>query len=151
MPLARVQISVDKAEFVKKLSTRGNSQGLFLTYSDILTFAGAIGFRHKKRVPFDKFSRKDPDGVLQEQFKNSAVISLIALAETKDPNILVSTDEADLQRVKIFQEYANGGFEILQNELHGISSYLERTLLILYTERHKAMNELENFDITSIF
>lgn len=150
MPLARVQISIDKAEFVKKLRARDNGKGLFLTYSDILTFGAAIGFRYRKRVPFEKFSRKDPDGVLQEQFKNPAIISLIALSETKDPNILVSTDEADLRRVTIFQEYANGGFEVLQNDLHGISNDLERILLILYAERNKIVEGLDDFDIARI-
>jgi dnd system-associated protein 4 len=151
MPLARVQISQDKAELVKALRAKEDGTGLFSTYADVLTFAAAIGFKHKKRIPLGKFSRKDPDAVLQEQFRDRSIIDLIAIAETNDPKILTSDTETDLQRVAIFQEYANGGLEILSKELYGIKEPLERTLLILYLEKQRQQTDTEEFDLDQLF
>lgn len=151
MPLARVQISQDKAELVKALRAKEDGTGLFLTYADVLIFAATIGFKHRKRVPLGKFSRKDPDAVLQEQFRDRSIIDLIAIAETNDPKVLTSDPETDLQRVEIFQEYANGGLEILSRELYGIKEPLERTLLILYSERQRQQAETEEFDLDQLF
>ncbi|MBD2156150.1 DNA phosphorothioation-associated protein 4 [Leptolyngbya sp. FACHB-16] len=151
MPLARVQISQDKAEIVKALRAKEDGTGLFLTYADVLTFAASLGFQHKKRVPLGKFSRKDPDAVLQEQFRDRSVIDLIAVAETNNPKILSPDPETDLQRVEIFQEYANGGLEILSKELYGIKEPLERTLLILYAEKRRKQPDEEDFDLDQLF
>ncbi|WP_416674141.1 DNA phosphorothioation-associated protein 4 [Egbenema bharatensis] len=151
MPLARVQISQDKAELVKALRTKEDGTGLFLTYADVLTFAAALGFQRKKRIPLGRFSRKDPDAVLQEQFRDRSVIDFIAIAETNDPKILTSDQDADLQRVEIFQEYANGGLEILGQELYGIKNHLERTLLILYSQRQRQQVDTEEFDLDQLF
>lgn len=146
MALARVQISEDKAELVKALRAADDSTGPFQTYADVLTFAAALGFKRKRRSPLGKFSRKDPDAVLQEQFKNGSIIHLIAIIETQDPKILTNTDECDLARVQIFQEYVNGGLEILQSELNGVVDYSEQILLMLNLAKEQP--EAKEFDLT---
>jgi dnd system-associated protein 4 len=151
MPLARVQISQDKAELVKALRAKEDGTGLFATYADVLTFAAVLGFQQKKRSPLGKFSRKDPDAVLQEQFRDRSIIDLIAIAETDDPKILTSDQATDLQKVEIFQEYANGGLEILSQELQGVKKPLEQTLLILYLERHRQKSDTDELDLDQLF
>ncbi|HEY9626520.1 MAG TPA: DNA phosphorothioation-associated protein 4 [Coleofasciculaceae cyanobacterium] len=151
MPLARVQISQDKAEFVKALRAKEDGTGLFLTYADILTFAAVLGFQQKRKVPLGKYSRKDPDAVLQEQFRDRSIIDLIAVAEMHDSKILTADQDTDLKRVEIFQEYANGGLELLSKELYGIKQPLERMLLILYSERHRQTSDTEEFDLDQLF
>jgi len=151
MPLARVQISQDKAELVKALRAKEDGTGLFSTYADVLTFAAVLGFNQKRKIPLGKFSRKDPDAVLQEQFRDRSIIDLIAIAETHSSKILASDQDTDLQRVEIFQEYANGGLEILSKELYGIKKPLERTLLILYSERNRQTPDTEEFDLDQLF
>jgi len=151
MALARVPIDHNKAAFVKALRAKDNGTGLFSTHADILTFAAAIGFRHRKRVPIGRIIYKDPDPVLQEQFRNPLIISLIAVADTPDPKILASDDDSDRLRVQIFQEYANGGLEIMQRELYGIEEPCERTLLILYTERQRKSVDDQDFDVSQLF
>ncbi|NEQ85998.1 MAG: DNA phosphorothioation-associated protein 4, partial [Moorea sp. SIO2I5] len=60
------------------------------------------------------------------------VIKLIAIAEIKDTKILSSIDkESEEKRIHIFEEYANGGLDILRNELRGAVDYSERLLLLL--------------------
>lgn len=151
MAFARVQISEDKANIVKILRAKEDGTGVFLTYADVLIFAAALGFRHQKRSPLGKFSRKDPDPIPQDQFKNRSIIDLIAIAETHDPKILASDEEADQKKVKIFQEYANGGLELLQREVHAVEKYKEQILLILYAEKTREIASEEDFNFDGVF
>jgi dnd system-associated protein 4 len=151
MALARVPIAQDKAALVKALRAKEDGTGLFLTYADVLTLAAAIGFSKRKRVPVEKISYRDPNPVLQEQFRDPLVIKLIALADLQNPKVLAFDEEYDRLRAQIFQEYANGGLEILSKELYGIKKPLERTLLILDLERQKQRTETENFDLDQLF
>lgn len=151
MALARVPIAQDKAALVKALRAKDDGTGLFLTHADLLTLAATIGFSNRKRVPIGKIIYKDPDPVLQEQFRDPSIIKLIALAETQDPKVLASDEESDRLRVQIFQEYANGGLELMSKELYGISNPLERTLLILYSERQKQQADSEELDLDRLF
>lgn len=148
MALSRIQIAIDKAAFVKSLRTNEGDEGVFLTYGDILTFAAALGFQYKKRIPFEKISRRDPDPVLQEQFRDASIIGLLAFAETQNAKVLSLDEESDQQRAKIFQEYANGGLEILQEQLRGSVNYGDQILLFLENLRENQNPDFEEFDLT---
>lgn len=148
MAIARVQISEDKAEFVKALRGVGGETGPFQTYADVMAFAAILGFNRNTRVSLGKVSRKDPDAVLQDQFRRPILIGLIAVTATQDPKILLDDDEHDLKRVQIFQEFANGGLEILQDELRGAVDYSEQLLLFLKSQRQFQHPEIEEFDLT---
>ncbi|MGJ3248911.1 MAG: DNA phosphorothioation-associated protein 4 [Elainellaceae cyanobacterium] len=148
MAIARVQISEDKAEFVKALRGIDGETGPFQTYADVVAFAAILGMSCKIRVPLGKFSRKDPDAVLQDQFRNPVIIGLVAVAATQDPKILLDDEDHDLQRVQIFQEFANGGLEILQDKLRGAVDYSEQILLFLKAQRHQHSSGTEEFDLT---
>jgi dnd system-associated protein 4 len=78
-----------------------------------------------------------------------SVIKLIAVTATQDIKIL-STDnpQAEEARVKIFEEYANGGLEKLREELRGAVDYTERLLLILNAERFQEESTTEEFDLS---
>jgi dnd system-associated protein 4 len=148
MALSRIQIAIDKAAFVKSLRANEGGEGVFLTYGDILTFAAALGFQYKKRIPFEKASRRDPDPVLQEQFRDASIIGLLAFAETQNAKILSLDEESDQQRAKIFQEYANGGLEILQEQLRGSVNHGDQILLFLENLRENQNPDFEEFDLT---
>ena len=149
MALARVQISEDKAELVKALRDAEDGTGPFQTYADVLVFAGMLGISRAKRSPLGKFSRKDPDPVPQDQFRQTgALISLIAAIETDDLRILLPSEECDEIRIQIFQEYVNGGLEILQKELQGVIDYSEQIILLLKSERNKKDLNEDEFDLS---
>jgi dnd system-associated protein 4 len=149
MALARVHVSEDQAELVKALRDSEDGTGPFQTYADILAFAGMLGISRARRVSFEKGSRKDPDPVPQDQFRQTgALISLIAAISTEDLRILLPTEECDEARVQIFQEYVNGGLEILQTELQGVVDYSEQILLLLKAEREKNSSDGEEFDLS---
>lgn len=137
MPLARVQIAEDKAEFVKTLREAESSHSPFQTYADILLFAALVGLYHGRRVKLGKFSRKDPDPVPQDQFKEKSMIDLVAIADSLDLSLLLRDDENDQRRATIFQEYVNGGLEILQQQLSAAVDYTDLLLLNLNAIRHQ--------------
>jgi dnd system-associated protein 4 len=135
---ARVKIAKDKAELVKALKDGSDMNGPFQTYAEVIAFAAILGFHQGKRLPITEISVKDPDQVPQDQFKNRQIIDLIALNETRDPKVLLDNEACDRQRIEIFQEYANGGFEFLNQKLMGSVDYLDQILLLLNTEKHNS-------------
>jgi dnd system-associated protein 4 len=135
---ARVKIAKDKAELVKALKDGSDMNGPFQTYADVIAFAAILGFHQGKRLPLTEISIKDPDRVPQDQFKNRQIIDLIALNETHDPKILLDNETCDQQRIEIFQEYANAGFEFLNQKFIGSVDYLDQILLLLNAEKYSS-------------
>lgn len=90
----------------------------FPTFRDILLLAGAIGFQQQRRRPFSA-STGDPIRyeVLTQNPYSDVLISMVAANEVADdPEIM---DDTRLEeRVKIFEEYANGGLEFLQEQVN---------------------------------
>jgi dnd system-associated protein 4 len=143
MAIVRVYVSEDKAEFVRNLrATQGNT-GPFRTYADVVSFAAVVGFNGSRKVSLESYSRKEPDPVPQEQFRNANIIGLVALADSQDPAILRDDDECDRRRVEIFQEYVNGGLEILAAELSGTVDYAEQLLLMLKVQKDAGQSDRE--------
>jgi dnd system-associated protein 4 len=129
-----------------------NNTSPFQTYADILVFAAALGAKRKKRVTLGTISQKEPAPISLEVFASrgyDAMIRLLAIAETQEPKILSSYDiNAEEERVLIFEEYANGGLEILREELKGAVDYTDRLLLILSAERFNEETPEEEFDLS---
>ncbi|MEO0532555.1 MAG: DNA phosphorothioation-associated protein 4 [Cyanobacteria bacterium P01_A01_bin.123] len=147
MALARIHFSEDKAEFVRSLKASDFENGPFQTYADIVIFSAALGYNYRKRVLLGNYSRKDPDAVLQEQLRNPFIIQLIAIAETRDPKILSDQKENEIQRIELFEEYVNGGLEILSNELNGVVDYTEKILLMLKLAKQSNVQS-QDFDLS---
>lgn len=148
----RIRVAKDKAELVKALTAADGATGPFPTYADVIVFAAALGAKHKKRVPLGEVSKKEPAPIPQEQFLvrgYDAVINLIAVNETEELKILSLTENhINENRNDIFEEYVNGGLEMLQIELRGAVDYTERLLLILISEVVRQKKEKEEFDLS---
>ncbi|BAY43114.1 hypothetical protein SAMD00079811_06930 [Scytonema sp. HK-05] len=149
MAANRIKIAKDKVELVKALVASKDTTGPFQTYVEVMVFAAALGAKHKKRVPLEGVA-KDLSPLRQDYFTSSfaLLINLLAITEIKDIKILGDDDIADEQRIHIFEEYANGGLEILQNELRGAVDYSERLLLIVSSQRFKQEQQEEEFDLS---
>ncbi len=96
----------------------------FPTIKALQCYAAMVGFQEGRRDPFDKDEREN---IEWHTFKNddyTDYIYMIALAETKSLDVLrYDVESSDMggfkeDMVKIFEEYANGGFYILQNWLN---------------------------------
>lgn len=146
----RIKIAKDKAKLVKDLKASDETTGPFQTYVDVMVFAAAFGVKRKKRVPLVEIAR-DLDPIRRDYFDNNRcelVINLLAISETQDQNILADDEKSDEQRIKIFEEYANGGLEILQDAMRGAVDYSERLILILSAERTQPAQQEEDFDLS---
>ncbi len=148
----RIRVAKDKAELVKDLTSSDGGTGPFHTFADVIVFAAALGAKHKKRVALGEISKREPSPIRIEYFAsmgNDILIKLLAINETKDIKTLsLNEEEYERQRNSIFEEYANGGLEILQNELRGSVDYSERILLFLNYERTNKEQQEEEFDLT---
>ncbi|WP_138503366.1 DNA phosphorothioation-associated protein 4 [Nostoc sp. PA-18-2419] len=148
----RIRVAKDKAELVKDLTSSDGGTGPFNTFADVIVFAAALGAKHKKRVPLGEISKREPSPIPQEQFivrGYNTVINLIAIAEMQDIKVLsVQEGNNNEKRNYIFEEYANGGLEILQLEIRGAVDYSERILLILSHERFEENSQEEDFDLS---
>lgn len=89
-------------------------EGKFPAFRDILLFAAAVGFTQGRRVPFTVVAG-DPiryDTLVSPSFADTLVSMIAANQVGNDPEIM---DDSRLQeRVTIFEEYANGGLEYIQ-------------------------------------
>ncbi|MGY2075049.1 DNA phosphorothioation-associated protein 4 [Blastococcus sp. SYSU DS0828] len=90
----------------------------FSTFRDGLLFAAALGVRHGRRSPIGQ-SAGDPIRyeTLTGPAYAEALVSMIAANEAPDdPEIM--DDRRLEERVRIFEEYANGGLEYLQEQVN---------------------------------
>ncbi len=146
----RIKVAKDKAELLKALQAKEDTPGTFQSYADALVFAAALGMKRGQREPIAKYSDIDP--IRQDIFQNKGydqVINLLAVVSSNNPKILASTDEAEAERVKIFEEYANAGLEILEGVLKGSVNHTESLLMFLTAEREtKDVQEDEEFDLS---
>lgn len=148
----RIRVAKDKADLVKSLTSSDGGTGPFQTFADVIVFAAALGAKHKKRVVLGEISKREPSPIRLEYFAtmgHDILIKLLGINETQDIKILsLNEEEYEIKRNHIFEEYANGGLEILQNELRGSVDYSERILLFLSYERTNTDREDEEFDLS---
>ena len=145
MGVNRIRIAKDKADLIQALTASRDTTGPFQTYA-------ALGVQGKKRVSLGIISKKEPAPISLDIFVSRGydlVLKLIAIAETKDAKIISPSDAtAQEQRIRIFEEYANGGLEILRDELRGAVDYSEQLLLLLSAERFKEEVTEDSFDLS---
>lgn len=147
----RIKIAKDKADLVQSLIQINEPSGVFQTYADVMAFAAALGRKYQKRLPLEIIA-KEPSPISLEVFISRGydlLIKLLAIAETEDPKIISTYENAaEEKRAIIFEEYANGGLEKLQEDLKGAVDYSERILLIINKERFKKETENKEFDLS---
>ncbi|ELR98749.1 DNA phosphorothioation-associated protein 4 [Gloeocapsa sp. PCC 73106] len=151
MSLNRIRISKEQADFVKSLLSEDGSTGPFQTYADIIAFAAALGVIQKHSVSVTN-PAKEPAPISVEIFVSRGydwLFKLLAIALTQDPKILsVHDPQAEEQRLRIFEEYANGGLEKLRERLKGSVDYTERISLIINQTRSKKQDTPDEFDLS---
>jgi dnd system-associated protein 4 len=104
----RLNFAKDKRELIEQLA----GHRPFRENRDVLVFAAAVGWHEKRKVPL---AAKD-EPIRWETATNrrgtEALANMIAAVESGDPEIL-SDDRFD-ERLEIFEQYANGGLEVLR-------------------------------------
>ncbi len=147
----RLRIAKDKAELVQSLVDFNGNSGPFQTYADVMVFAACLGVKSQKRLPVET-PAKEPAPISLEIFISrgyDTIIKLIALTETNNIKILSQYEaESESERIRIFEEYANGGLDKLSDGLRGAVDYSERILLILSRERSQEVKSDQEFDLS---
>lgn len=152
----RIRIAQDKADLVQSLViSADNPQGVFTTYADLIAFAAVVGKKYNYPLQLEAMA-KEPSPISIDVFNSRGyepLFKLLALV-TSDKRKIISSYEQNQEeeRVKIFEEYANGGLEKLQQQLKGAVDYSERILLILTQEKQSLSQEIRNnFDLRQFF
>jgi dnd system-associated protein 4 len=145
-----IRISKDKADLVKNLVDERSSP--FETYADVLVFAASLGYRRKKIMPLEEIAKK-PEPIRPNIFTNrgyDTAINLLAISHTQNPKIVGSDEDSKNEKIKIFEEYANGGLEIIKDRLKGSVDYLDTILLLLISERNSSQIKDREFDLSDL-
>ncbi|MBB5957423.1 dnd system-associated protein 4 [Saccharothrix tamanrassetensis] len=90
----------------------------FTTFRDILLFAAALGFRVARRAPFTAVAG-DPiryETLIVPKYSEALVNMIAANVAKDDPEIM--DDKRIEERIRSFEEYANGGFEYIQEQVN---------------------------------
>lgn len=94
------------------------NRSLFPTIRELMCFAATLGYSRKRREPLDrKLGVEDIASTQFEANDSTDFIYLIALAEKKSLDAI--KDGAEDDAVTIFEDYANGGFDIISEWMHG--------------------------------
>ena len=127
----RSRIHEDTVQRLAMLKLPGADRTLFPTIRELLCFAALLGYSEGRRIPLDR--TVGLEDVSYQQFERGDaedLIYLIALAETKDPDVLRDGEES--RCAEIFEEYANGGLQILRHALlQSGGEYPDRDILEL--------------------
>lgn len=145
-----IKIAQDKAELVVDLKEQSTTP--FETYADVMVFAASLGYSRNKSIPFTKSAAK-PEPIRLNTFSGRGydmAINLLAISHTKDKKILGNDEESNNEKIKIFEEYANGGLEIIQDRLKGSIDYLDTILLLLLSERNNSQQDDREFDLSNL-
>lgn len=113
----RVRRPADKDELIAKLA--GDEPGtIFSSMKDLFIFAAALAASEDRKTAFVSTS---DDPIRLELFKRDTthelLINVLAVLERPDdPEIL--RDDREPERVAIFEQFVNGGLEIIQAHLN---------------------------------
>lgn len=147
----RVRVPKDKVDLVKRLLAVEGGIGPFKLQADVIAFAAALGARRGVLVPVDE-GTKEP--IRQEVFERQGydtLINLLAVYHEKNPTVLANTDAAEDRRLTIFEQYANGGLQVLQQELRGSVDYVESIMLLAQTEREReSQSSADDLNLTEL-
>jgi dnd system-associated protein 4 len=111
-------VRIRRPQHHERLMLELQEEAGFATFRDILLLAAAVGFQSARRAPFTA-AAGDPIRyeTLTVPAYSEALINMIAARVAKDdPEIM--DDKRIEERVKIFEEYANGGLECIQEQVN---------------------------------
>lgn len=136
--MKRIQRASDKEEIIKSLMS--DQVGVFKEIWKLLLFAAQVGVKNNTRT---SLKSADPGkGIDQSTFGNCpawpGVLYLMTLAETQKSESLSGSQDAEDERVAVFQEYANGGLAILQDFFAGRPIDLDGLLAFIETQREES-------------
>jgi dnd system-associated protein 4 len=126
---------------------KDKNKNIFLTYKDALVFAACLGFKSNKRVPFDKSSEPVGIHIFKGEY-DSVIFNYIGIASTESSDII--GEKREEEKIKIFEEYACGGLELIENQIYKKPGDWRESLLELVLEENDDSNQSILDDITNL-
>jgi dnd system-associated protein 4 len=109
-------------------------EGIFPTFRDALLFAAAVGYHFSRKARFTS-AAGDPiryETLTAPTFSEALINMIAACVSDGDPEIM---DQTRLEeRVELFEEYANGGLEYIQEQVNVRHQPAELVVVALVTE-----------------
>jgi len=142
--MTEAMLNYDKKEKIwDPLVSSDSDISVFKSYKDLFVLAVCVGYVNNERKPLSEKS-----GEIRWEYltrENKMVIDSIALSESADPKLLIDSNQDYLEKkVTIAEEYANGGIDVLKNELlEKPGSPLEN--LISYMNKVSKLEEKEGY------
>lgn len=135
----RVRRPSDKSGVLEELV---GADAPFQALRDVLVFAAALGFSRGVRVSFE--SSDEPirwDTMCNRRGTEGLVDMLSAASADGDPQIL---DDSQFEsRIRAFEEYANGGLEILESECsRSVTSLSDMVVRLIRGESAESSGEI---------
>lgn len=109
------------AEHEQLLVALTGKDGPFRANYEALLFAAALGKRKGQRVPFEKYGEPIRYALVENRAYGDVLIDLLAATEVPGDAKILADDRLQ-ERLKIFEEYANGGLHYLQGEVNSRGS-----------------------------
>jgi len=115
--------------------------GVFSNLKSALVFSAAVGFKIKRRVPFKDSAEPIALNIFNENYDQPFIYAM-ALTEYKDVSYL--QEDKFLEVFKVFEEYACGGLEYLDETLN--KSHLKESIegLISDKDEKNIINDISN-------
>jgi dnd system-associated protein 4 len=146
--MKRIHRATDKKRIIDTLTSDGTA--VFREIWRLLLFSAALGFKNRKREPLANVD--SGDAIRQELFGNCpawpGILYLIGLVETGGTDVLMATEEAEDQRIKAFEEYANGGLAILDEHFKSGNSNLDALLNFIQAQTAEIQTKNPNLQIS---
>jgi dnd system-associated protein 4 len=109
-------IRVRRPQQYEALMLELRQEAAFATFRDILLFAAAVGAYVGRRNPFTSSGEPIRYETIKEPMFSETLINMIAANQGDDPEIMDGARASE--RVRIFEEYANGGLEFIQEQVN---------------------------------
>lgn len=143
----RIFRATDKEELIQTLLSE--QVGIFKEIWRVMLFAAMVGFKNGRREPLKNV--ESGKGIDQATFGNCpawpGILYLMTLVETQSSDSLSGTQNAEDLRVAAFQEYANGGLNIIKDFFSGRIIDLDGILAFFETQVSND-NAVLNLDLT---
>lgn len=132
MTMPAGDVRVRRPQQYEALMLELRQEAAFATYRDVLLFAAAVGSYIQRPVPFTNSGEPIRYETLKEPMFSETLINMIAANEVDDPEIMDITRANE--RVRIFEEYANGGLEYIQEQVNVRHEPANLVVISLVTE-----------------
>lgn len=92
----------------------GKDAALFPTLREALSFCAVLGYKERRKRPLNPHAGTEDIAGAQYQINEAVdIVFALAIADAKNSDILRPEQEKDC--VQIYEEYANGGLDLVQS------------------------------------